>query len=154
MRRDRPRVALAIRSFREGDAAAVTALWEEMFPDDRPWSSPARYLERKRIVQPELLLVGAVDDRVVATVAGGYDGVRGWIYHLAVAPALRRQGFGTVMMAEAETRLAALGCPKVNLQVLARNAQVVQFYRSIGYAAEERISMGKVLVANPLPARR
>lgn len=125
-----------------------------MFPDDRPWNSPAQYLERKRSVQPELLLVGTVDDRVVATVAAGYDGVRGWIYHLAVAPAQRRQGFGTLMMAEAEARLAALGCPKVNLQVLARNAQVVQFYQSIGYAAEERISMGKVLVASPLPARR
>ena len=37
----------------------------------------------------------------------------------------------------------ALGCPKVNLQVRSENAAVVTFYKSLGYAIEERVSMGK-----------
>jgi ribosomal protein S18 acetylase RimI-like enzyme len=48
-------------------------------------------------------------------------------------------------MAAAEKRLADLGCPKVNLQVRASNLAAVEFYRRIGYAAEEVVSMGRRL---------
>jgi|GEM_PF-2795068 hypothetical protein len=39
--------------------------------------------------------------------------------------------------------LMGIGCPKLNLQVRADNAEVVAFYESLGYCTEERISMGK-----------
>jgi ribosomal protein S18 acetylase RimI-like enzyme len=39
--------------------------------------------------------------------------------------------------------LRAMGCPKINLQVLCSNAEVVAFYESCGYVVEERLSMGK-----------
>jgi ribosomal protein S18 acetylase RimI-like enzyme len=48
-------------------------------------------------------------------------------------------------MGHVERELAARGCPKVNLQVVATNAATVGFYETLGYAVEERISMGKVL---------
>ena len=48
------------------------------------------------------------------------------------------------MMRHVERELAAR-CPKVNLQVLASNAATVAFYQKLGYAVEERVSMGKVL---------
>ncbi len=48
-------------------------------------------------------------------------------------------------MTAAEKGLAALGCPKVNLQVRATNNAVVAFYRSLGYALEDRVSLGKRL---------
>jgi ribosomal protein S18 acetylase RimI-like enzyme len=43
--------------------------------------------------------------------------------------------------------LWALGCPKLNLQVVTSNAGVVAFYERLGYAVEERVSMGKRLGA-------
>jgi ribosomal protein S18 acetylase RimI-like enzyme len=49
------------------------------------------------------------------------------------------------MMIEAESGLAKLGYPKVNPQVRPANADVVAFYRSLGYQVEERVSMGKRL---------
>ena len=58
---------------------------------------------------------------------------------------MRRNGFGRAMMAEAEARLRTLGCPKINLQVRASNANTVRFYQALGYATEERISMCKRL---------
>ena len=61
------------------------ALWTGVFPDTRAWNQPQAYIRRKLAAQPELFLVGARGGRVVATVLVGYDGVRGWIYHLAVA---------------------------------------------------------------------
>ena len=93
----------------------------------------------------DLFLVGEFRDRVVATVLAGFDGFRGWVYHLAVAPEHRRQGFGRAMMQEVEARLRLLGCPKLNLQVRTTNAEVIEFYRRIGYQVEDRVSLGKRL---------
>jgi|SRR5882672_10771120 len=96
-------------------------------------------------VQPELLLIGEVGETLVGAVIAGFDGVRGWIYHLAVAPECRRRGFATQLMRAAEDGLRRLGCSKVNLQVRATNQEVVAFYRSVGYEIEERVSMGRRL---------
>lgn len=48
-------------------------------------------------------------------------------------------------MRQVEGELAGRGCPKVNLQVLAAEAATVAFHRTLGYAVEERVSMGKLL---------
>ena len=136
---------LEVRPYRDTDEAAVVALWSRLFPETRQWNQTAAYIRRKLAVQRELFLVGAIEARAVATVLAGYDGVRGWVYHLAVAPEHRRRGFGRAMMAAAEERLRALGCPKINLQIMRTNAEVVRFYERIGYAVEDRISMGRPL---------
>jgi ribosomal protein S18 acetylase RimI-like enzyme len=136
---------LIVRTYRLQDEPSVTALWRDVFAGDPPWNAPSLVIQRKLATQPELFLVGEMDGRVVATVLAGFDGVRGWVYHLAVAPERRRRGFGRVMMAEAERRLGQLGCPKVNLQVRASNAGVVAFYERLGYQVEERVSFGKRL---------
>ena len=136
---------LEVRPYRDSDEAAVVALWGSVFPDARPWNQPAAYIRRKLAVQRDLFLVGALSGRAVATVLAGYDGVRGWVYHLAVAPDHRRHGYGRAMMAAAEARLRALGCPKINLQIMRANAEVVRFYEHLGYAVEDRVSMGRAL---------
>jgi ribosomal protein S18 acetylase RimI-like enzyme len=100
-------------------------------------------------VQGDLFFVALINGIVVGTVMGGYDGHRGWIYSLAVSPETRRRGIGTALMRHAEQELARRGCPKINLQVLASNAGVVAFYQKLGYAVEERVSMGKVLPSAP-----
>ena len=87
-----------------------------------------------------------MDGRLVATVMAGYEGHRGWVNYLAVAADRRRRGFGRVLMDEAESRLRSLGCPKINLQIRRSNTGVVAFYRSIGYAEDDVVSMGKRLV--------
>jgi ribosomal protein S18 acetylase RimI-like enzyme len=76
---------------------------------------------------------------------GRLCGHRGWISRIAVLESRRRQGIGESLIQEAEKRLAALGCIKVNLQVVASNATVLGFYRSLGYQVEERVSMSKRL---------
>jgi len=49
------------------------------------------------------------------------------------------------LLQEAERRLQAMGCAKINLQIRADNEGVAAFYRTHGYDSEERISMGKRL---------
>ena len=134
---------IEVRPFRDADQDGIVALWNEVFRDDPPWNAPAEMIRRKRGVQPELFLVALVEERVIGTVLAGFDGVRGWIHHLGVLPSMRRRGIATRLMKAAEAGLANLGCPKVNLQVRAANADSVAFYRRIGYQVEERVSMGK-----------
>ena len=82
---------------------------------------------------------------MVCTALAGYDGFRGWVYHVATAPDHRRRGYGRKMMRAVERELIRLGCPKLNLQVRSDNREVAAFYESLGYAPEERLSMGKIL---------
>jgi len=136
---------ISIRPFEPADRAALEELWARVFSDDPPTNAPSILIDNKLRVQPELLLVGLVDSTLVAAVMAGFDGVRGWIYHLAVSEAFRRQGFASQLVRAAEQGLARLGCPKANLQVRASNSAVVAFYRSLGYEVEERVSMGRRL---------
>ena len=138
---------LSVRPFQHGEREALQRLWARVSPDDPPWNAPEVMIENKLKVQPELLLVGEVEGTLVGAVIAGFDGVRGWIYHLAIAPEYRRRGFATQLVRAAEDGLRRLGCPKVNLQVRAVNHEVVAFYRSIGYEIEERVSMGRRLEA-------
>jgi ribosomal protein S18 acetylase RimI-like enzyme len=48
-------------------------------------------------------------------------------------------------MEEAERLLRKAGCPKINLQVRTSNAQVIEFYKSIGFKVDDVVSMGKRL---------
>ena len=121
----------------------VRALWEEAFPNDPLWNRASVAIPAKLSVQPELLLVALRGDQVVGSVMAGYDGHRGWLYAVAVLGAFQRQGIGHQLVHEAEKRLAALGCGKINLQVRTSNEAVIEFYHRLGYAIEERVSMGK-----------
>ena len=136
---------MEIRPFRESDQDAVVALWRECGLVRR-WNDPVQDIRRKLGMQRDMFLVGWMDSRLVATVMVGYEGHRGWVNYLAVATDCRRRGFGRVLMDEAESRLRSLGCPKINLQIRRSNAGVVAFYRSIGYAEDDVVSMGKRLI--------
>jgi ribosomal protein S18 acetylase RimI-like enzyme len=134
-----------IRPFAPADEERVVQLWRDCGLT-RPWNDPHKDIARKLGEQPELFLVGTVDGRVMATVMAGFDGHRGWVNYLAVDPALQRQDIGRALMDEAERLLIARGCPKLNLQVRAGNAGVIDFYRKLGYVEEHMVSMGKRLI--------
>jgi ribosomal protein S18 acetylase RimI-like enzyme len=136
---------MEIRPFRPGDQQAVIDLWKEIFNYPTPHNDPALVIRLKLQVQPDLFLVAIENQTVVGTVLGGYDGHRGWIYSLAVAPHSRRRGIATALVQGMEHLLRQLHCPKINLQVLAENAEVIAFYKHLGYAVEQRISLGKIL---------
>lgn len=139
-----------IRPFRPDDEDAVVALWQACGLT-RPWNDPHADIARKLREQPELFLVGTIGARLVASAMAGFDGHRGWVYYLAVAPEHRRQSHGRRLMLEAERLLKERGCPKLNLQLRASNAGVIEFYRKLGYAQEELLSLGKRLIYDQPP---
>jgi ribosomal protein S18 acetylase RimI-like enzyme len=110
-----------------------------------PQNDPKRDVERKLRVNPEWFLVGRFEGKVVASCMAGYEGHRGWINYLAVAPQYRRRGFASQIMREAERILQDVGCPKINLQVRTSNSDVIEFYKAIGYTMDDVVSLGKRL---------
>ena len=134
-----------IRPYLVADEDDVVALWRQAFEGDPPWSEPHDVISRKRSVQADLFFVGILGERIVGTVLAGFDGVRGWVHHLAVLPEFRRKGLASLLMDRAEAGLLELGCPKLNLQVRRSNADVVAFYENRGHRVEDVISLGKPL---------
>ena len=135
----------SIRNYEQSDQTQVAALWREVFSNDPKWNVPEQDIARKVGFQPQPFLVAVLDQQVVGTAMGGYDGHRGSVYLVAVVPALRRQGIGEALMRAIEAALSALGCTKLNLQIRAGNEAVAAFYRKLGFQVEERVSMGKRL---------
>ncbi len=138
---------MIIRPFDSKDTEIVVNLWTACGLV-KPWNDPHLDIERKRRVAPELFLVGEVNDELVATAMGGYEGHRGWVNYLAVRPDLQGGGYGRQMMRVLERLLIARGCPKINLQVRTSNKEVIAFYEAIGYKQDDVISMGKRLIAD------
>jgi ribosomal protein S18 acetylase RimI-like enzyme len=75
----------------------------------------------------------------------GYDGHRGWINYLGVAPPWQRRGIVRRLMEAAGARLRAPGCPKINLLVRHTNEAAASFYERLGYRRDAVLSMGKRL---------
>lgn len=136
-------MSFAIVTYAARHLDGLDALWSEAFAHDAPRNRAAAAIAEKRGARPELMLVAEEGGRVIGSVMAGYDGYRGWLYRVAVLQSHQRRGVGAALVREAEARLSALGCSKINLQIRGGNDAVAGFYRRLGYAVEERISMGK-----------
>lgn len=136
---------MKIRQFQEEDRKHVLRLWEEcnlIFPHN----DPNKDINRKLKESPELFLVGVIDNEIIASAMGGYEGHRGWVYYLAVKNEYQRKGFGSQIMNELEKKLIQKGCPKLNLLVRESNIHVIEFYKSLGFLKDEVVSLGKRLI--------
>lgn len=141
---------MEIREYIESDEGALIALWERcgLFV---PWNDPRQDIARKLREDRDLFLVGLVEEKVIASVMDDYNGHRGWLYYVAVAPDFQKKGYGRRIIKAMEARLIAKGCPKINLQVRAHNKMVIAFYESLGYIQSDLISMGKRLENDRIP---
>ncbi|GAA6624009.1 GNAT family acetyltransferase [Scytonema sp. NUACC26] len=137
-------INLVVRPYQEQDEEQVIDLWH-CCALVVPWNDPQKDIWLKLQVQPELFLVGLIGNKVVATIMAGYEGHRGWLNYLAVAIEYQRQGIGQYMVEQATTKLKAINCPKINLQIRTSNTSVIKFYEHLGFKVDNVISMGKRL---------
>jgi len=136
---------LLIRAFEEQDREELISLWKSCGLTV-PQNDPNKDIDRKLNANAEWLLVGVHDGAIIASAMYGYDGHRGWINYLSVAPDQRHSGIGRKLVEAIEIRLLDLGCPKINIQVRSSNAGVIEFYEKAGFSTDDVISMGKRLI--------
>lgn len=130
-----------IRKYTDTDREAIVAMWQSVFPNDPPHNAPSLVLDEKLNVD-DLIFVIEDNHRIVGGCLAGYDGHRGWLYTVAVEAGYRRKGAGSRLVKTAVKELKSIGCKKVNIQIRATNTVVAEFYKSLGFHVEDRLSMG------------
>jgi ribosomal protein S18 acetylase RimI-like enzyme len=135
---------MKIRKFQTNDKYALIDLWKSVFPDDPLHNEPSKVIKSKLDVD-DLIFIAQLEGKLVGACIAGFDGHRGWLYAVAVSFQCRRKGIGKKLVKHAMQELKSIGCIKVNLQVRSTNIEVAAFYKSLGFAIEERLSMGAFL---------
>lgn len=138
-----PAKQVVIRELRTADGDALRKLWQDaglvsLGDDDRSLVRMARR-------NPGLLLVAVEGTTIVASALGGWDGRRGWIYHVATARSHRRQGIASRLLDQLEAAFTVLGAPRVNAMVERENEDGRAFWMARGYAAGTSDRFGKEL---------
>lgn len=126
----------------DDDVAAVAELWHECGLT-RPWNDPLVDIADARRSPTSTVLVARQGTAVVASVMAGYDGHRGWLYYVAVSPALQRSGLGRAAVAAGEEWLRAAGARKVQLMVRNTNGAALGFYERLGYEDQSTTVLGR-----------
>ncbi|RZF60839.1 GNAT family acetyltransferase [Sphingomonas populi] len=126
------------------DAAAVVALWRDCGLT-RPWNDPHADFALALGTATSTVLVARAGADVTGSAMVGFDGHRGWVYYLAVAPDRQRGGLGRALMAAAEAWLRARGVPKVQLMVREGNAAALGFYEALGLERQPVVVFGRFL---------
>lgn len=132
---------MLIRPYVPADFAALVALWKET-GILVTYNDPAEELPRLLRQDNCIMLLGELDGSVIGSALVGHDGLRGWIYKLAIAAAQRGKGYGRELVRHAERWLVARGMPKCNLMVRAGNTDVIRFYEKLGYVTAGHAVMG------------
>ncbi len=121
----------------------VVSLWKKVFGEQAADIAPDFVLDEGSEAKEGIIFVALIGELVVGTIMAGYDGNRGWIYGLGVLPDYQRQGIGSSLLAFLEKKLSALGCRRINLQMMEGNEASELFFSAKGYQTVKRIDMTK-----------
>jgi len=134
-----------IHEFQINDYNVVFELWKEAGLVIRP-GDDMNGVRMKLLRDPDLFLLARLEGEIVGCVIGGWDGRRGWVYHLAVKPSYQRQGIATALLSEVEKRLGEKGAKKINGQIYQSNTKSLKFFKARGYETHlDLVMVGKHL---------
>jgi len=133
----------AIRKATPNDVPTVLALWQEAEAEPTH-TDDVESLRRLVAHDPDALIVAESGERIVGSVIAAWDGWRGSIYRLAVAPSHRHQGLGRLLLQEAEDRLSEAGAIRSQAIVVETDAQATAFWQASGWEQQaERLRFVK-----------
>jgi ribosomal protein S18 acetylase RimI-like enzyme len=130
-----------LREFKMSDWEDAWEIWEKELKDSNDNSWDKKNVESFINRNPGLSSVAIVDGKLAGTVMCGYDGRRGYIYHLAVSNTKKRNGIGTALMGVAISKLKEAGAGKVHLMILAENECAKIFYDKLGFKRRNDITL-------------
>ena len=126
----------AIRAAVEDDLTAVLALWKDGAAEP---SATDDLDSLRRLIAHDggALLVAELDDAIIGTVIGAWDGWRGSIYRLVVHPDQRRSGLARRLLDAAEAALVVRNCRRSQAIVVEVDPRAMGFWGSTGWEAQE-----------------
>ena len=132
-----------IRPAREDELSAVLGLWQEAGVTPPSVTDSIEGLTRLTNAPGGILLVATIEERIVGSVIGGWDGWRGNIYRLAVTPEYRRRGIARRLVLEISSALFAKGAERVSALVEPEHLWAIDFWESLqdlGYERDPRFA--------------
>ena len=126
---------MIIRPCRRNEVDAVLGLWRANPGATDDPESVAGLVDH----DDEALLVAEVEAEIVGTLIAAWDGWRGNMYRLVVAPAQRRRGVATQLVEEGERLLRTRGARRITALV-DRDQAVAEFWRDAGYRLDSDIT--------------
>ncbi len=132
----KPEPPLSIREARPADAEAIAALIVALGAEATPADVKRRLAVLKKAGLPVLVAErGEIAGVLTTSSAQVLHRPRpvGRITMMVVAEKLRGQGIGRALLAEAEKRLAAMGCGLIELTSDTRRLRAHAFYERLGY---------------------
>jgi ribosomal protein S18 acetylase RimI-like enzyme len=136
---------IALRPATADDVGEVLAFWGEATAEPSS-TDDVEGVESLLAHSPGALIVAIGDGAIVGSVIAGFDGWRGTLYLLAVAPTHRRRGIATALVNEAEQQLHSHGVRRVHLIVgNAGGPAAVDFWKSARYEPTDQLRMVKDL---------
>ena len=97
----------------------------------------SRFLEMNR----GLCFTARMDGDLVGTCLCGSDGRRGYLYHLAVDPQVRRQGIGKQLVEKTLQVLQERGIHKCHIMVYSQNSLGLTFWKQTGWVLRPEITL-------------
>ncbi len=135
---------MLIRTFRLGDYAAITRIWQDTGLNQTETES-LDALAKQLAWDSELVMVAELDGDVVGVVVGTIDGTRAYFYRLAVDPNKQGLGIGRKLVEALENRFRQRGVNHVLIMVNQDNQKVLPFYHSLGYELQKYVTLSKKL---------
>jgi len=132
-RRDALTSVPAVRPLVPDDFVAVRRLWAATEGLGRGPGDSVEGLHRFVARNPGLSLVALDGGTIVGTILCGYDGRRGFIYHLAVAREHRRRGLAAELVRLCLLRLKGEGIERCLIVVVEGNEDAIQFWKRVGF---------------------
>ena len=121
-----------IRIMEATDIPACIELWKNMKGLSIRGSDNIRDLSDHVKINPKHNFVATSGAHLIGTVLGGFDGRRGYIYHLAVHEHFRKQNIGKELMERCFDSFKAIKVSKCHMMVLKDNTEAMEFYKKIG----------------------
>jgi len=142
-------MALIYREFLPSDYDAAYSLWDATEGIGLSEADSRANIERFLRHNPGMSFVavegeasagaGGAGGAMAGAVLCGCDGRRGYLHHLAVAPAYRRRGVGRGLTERCLAALSSAGVRKCHIFVIADNVEGKRFWERTGW--EERTSL-------------
>jgi ribosomal protein S18 acetylase RimI-like enzyme len=104
-----------------------------------------RFLELNR----ETCFVADCDGQIVGTILGGFDGRRGYIYHLVVESEQRGRNIGSALVEKMKIAMKFKGVDKIHIFVPVHNSKSsVAFWESHGWQKRPDLQMMSVMLVD------
>ena len=128
-------MAVTLRCAERAEVPAVLGLWAASDAEPTHTDDLAS-LTRLMDADPEALLVAVDNGIIVGSVVAGWDGWRGSIYRLVVAPNHRHRGLGRQLLERAEGSLQERGATRLAAIVVRSDDRAMGFWRSTGWSEQ------------------